>query len=187
MKLASRQPTYAWRRGMPVKAEIVGQELEAIQEEHGMLTPVHVVAAARAESSPLHKLFTWDDTKAGELHRQNEARFILRNLRIEYVRTSQADEPKQVRAIVSVPFVPLTTDESDESDGDDEQPERRMVYLSTSLALRNPQQRSYLLAQAKRDLESWRNRYATLKEFDGVVAEIDKALRTLTTEVKAAA
>ena len=168
---------------MPVKAEIVGAELEAIQEEHGELLPDTIVAAAKPESSPLHKLFTWDDAIAGELYRRNEARYILRNLRIDYIRKEDQNEEEprvlKVRAFVNVP------EEQDEEEEAPAQPRR--VYLSTAMALRNPQHRDYVLKTAKAELETWRNRYAAFREFDGIIREIDKALKTLTTEVKAAA
>ncbi len=184
IRLSPRTSTYAWKWTMPVSAEIVGQELEAIQEEHGELTPDAIVDAARPDSNPLHKLFTWDDTVAGQLHRRNEARLILRNLRIEYTRKEDEgeDEPRvmKVRAFVNVP-------EAKDEDEEDTPAQPRRVYLSTSIALKNPQQRDYVLKTARAELETWRNRYAAFREFDSVIREIDKTLKTLTTEVKAAA
>lgn len=186
IKLSPRNSSYAWRWNMPVKAEIVGAELEKIQEEHGELTPVIVVDAARSSDNPMHRLFTWDDAVAGERYRHTEAQFILRNLRINYIRKEDEDdeEPRvlRVRAFVNVEM-------QDDTEGEEaEEPtEARRVYLSTSVAFQNPQHRRYVLDQAKTELETWRNRYAAFKEFDGIVREIDKALKTLTTEVKAAA
>lgn len=180
--LSPRNSTYAWRWNMPADAETVGAELEKIQEEYGELTPTIVVDSARPDNSPMHKLFTWDDAVAGELHRQNEARFILRNLRIEYTRKDEQDEPKilKVRAFLNV--------ETNDDDAEDDTPvEPRRVYMSTSAAFQNPQHRRYVLDRAKSELEMWRNRYAALREFDGVISEIDAVLKKLTTEVKAAA
>jgi hypothetical protein len=188
IKLQGRQSSYSWRWNMAVKAEVVGSKLEEIQEEHGEITPRLVLDDARSETSELHRLFTWDDAVAGEKYRLNQASYILRNLRIDYVRSDDKDdEPqtRQVRGTVSIPRI-LMDAENDTDDEEDKHKSRR-VYLTTSVAFRSPEKRTYILSQARNELEIWRNRYAALREFDGVIREIDKALKTLTTEIKAAA
>lgn len=182
IKLSPRNSSYAWCWNMAVKAEIVGAELEKIQEEHGEIVPATVVATARATDNPMHKLFTWDDAVAGEKYRHTEAQFILRNLRINYVRKEEDEQEPRILTVRA--FVNIETQETDE---DNEPTEGRRVYLSTSVAFQNPQHRAYVLKTAREELETWRNRYAALREFDGVIREIDKALKALTTEVKAAA
>jgi hypothetical protein len=60
------------------------QALQALADRHdGRLTPEMVVEAARDPAHPLHERFTWDDAKAGHAHRLNEARHVIRNIRIE--------------------------------------------------------------------------------------------------------
>ena len=51
-------------------------------EEEGRLTPDEVVNKARAKRSPLHQYFTWNNSKAAEKWRQEEARRIIR-VRVE--------------------------------------------------------------------------------------------------------
>ena len=187
MKLVGPSSSYTWRWGMPVKAEVVGAELEKLQEEHGGLTPVVLVDAARAEDNPLHRLFIWDDTVAGEKYRQIQAGYVLRNLKIQYIRKEEQEkeEPRVLRVQAFV-NVKQGTD-AEQTDADDEPAETQRVYLHASVAFQDPQHRKYLLARAKSDLAAWRTRYAILQEFDDVVKEIDRTLKTLTTEVKAAA
>lgn len=48
----------------------------------GRLTPEQVVEDARAEDSPLHSHFTWDDAEAAQKYRLNEARALIR-IRVE--------------------------------------------------------------------------------------------------------
>lgn len=49
----------------------------------GRLTPDAVVADARSKSSPLHGCFTWDDSEAAKQWRLQEARELIRSVRVE--------------------------------------------------------------------------------------------------------
>lgn len=53
-------------------------KLAEIYERDGALRPKTLVDEARDESSPLHSQFDWDDTKAAEAHRINQARQLIR-------------------------------------------------------------------------------------------------------------
>jgi len=61
-----------------VSPDAVASELDAIYRVNGEVTPKLLVEAARAESSPMHTAFEWDDEKAGEQHRLWQARQIIR-------------------------------------------------------------------------------------------------------------
>lgn len=61
------------------------QELRSIENRAGRLTPEQVVNAASDESSALHACFTWDDSEAAAKWRLDEAREIIRSVRIETV------------------------------------------------------------------------------------------------------
>lgn len=60
----------------------IRQELERL-EVNGRLTPEQVVEAARDETSPLHTLFEWDDEKASHKYRLDQARSLIRSVRVE--------------------------------------------------------------------------------------------------------
>jgi hypothetical protein len=192
IKLSGRTSSYAWRFGMSVKADVAGMELEKLQEEHGKLTPAIVVNAARTEDNPLHPLFDWQDKTAAEAYRHQQAAYILRNLQINYIRKdSETDEPQMRRMRVYLNVKEKSVDGGDD-DGDDledgdELPAPKRVYLSSVSVFQDPHYRSSMLGQAKRELETWRNRYAAFQEFDSVIREIDVVMKTLVTEVKAAA
>ena len=51
--------------------------------QSGPLTPQRVVAAARDASNPLHGQFEWDDSVAGEAYRIEQARSLVRSIKIE--------------------------------------------------------------------------------------------------------
>lgn len=88
----------AFRRGPTrgivgtVPADVVLAELERIRKNGGgELTAGAVVNDARPPDSRLHPLFEWDDAKAGEQFRENQARRVIRAIVI--VREEQAPAP----------------------------------------------------------------------------------------------
>ena len=65
-----------------VDAQTVGDELGRIYDEHGELTAPLVVDEARPDDAPLHPAFEWDDAVAAELHREHQARTLIRSVEI---------------------------------------------------------------------------------------------------------
>jgi len=66
-----------------VAQEVIDAELARIAGETGKLTPDDVLAAAQDEASPPHELFEWDDTEAARLWRIEQARAVIRSVRVE--------------------------------------------------------------------------------------------------------
>ena len=87
--------------------------LKALQDASGIITPDAVVADAEDEASPLHSYFEWDDSVAGMKYRIEQARTLIRSVRvvlvekkhqfssIAYVRSPDS-EPKEQGYISSV-------------------------------------------------------------------------------------
>lgn len=65
-----------------ITAQIAGEELARIEQQHGELKPPTVVDEARPEDALLHPAFEWDDFTAAELHRQNQARHLIRAVQV---------------------------------------------------------------------------------------------------------
>jgi hypothetical protein len=59
-------------------------------ENLGSITPQDVLDDARAPDSPLHGLFQWDDATAAEAHRLDQAREVIRQVRVTVVTTTRA-------------------------------------------------------------------------------------------------
>jgi hypothetical protein len=80
----------------------------------GRLTPDAVVEAAADPDSPLHCHFTWDDEEAAALYRVEQARMLIRSVRVDlkigqavvrtvaYVRDPQVDRAEQGYIAVDV-------------------------------------------------------------------------------------
>lgn len=61
---------------------LVENSVRALENENGRLTPEGVVGSARDPASPLHGEFEWDDVKAGHAHRLDQARALIRSIKI---------------------------------------------------------------------------------------------------------
>lgn len=61
----------------PVDAQTAGEELTRIHEKRGGLTPSGIVDESRPEQAPLHPVFEWDDRKAAEEWREQQARQLV--------------------------------------------------------------------------------------------------------------
>lgn len=149
---------YQWKEGAKRRgsAQVIGERLEQIRTAAGgMLTPRQVVADAAPEGSPLHPHFEWNDTKAALEYRLEQARSLIRQVVVVH-----EEMPKPVRMYVCV-----------QADGETER-----GYAPLELALKNPATRHYVLRQAKRDLESWRTKYADYRELSDAFGAIDAAL-----------
>ena len=61
----------------------IEEALAEIAKKHkGLLTPDAVVAQATRKDSPLHALFEWDAKKAAHQHRLDQARSLIRSVRV---------------------------------------------------------------------------------------------------------
>lgn len=72
--------------------------IEQCRDEDGHVKPAVVVEHARDDQSPLHELFTWDDTEAAHNFRLMQARWVIRATVKILPRTQQV-----VRAYISLP------------------------------------------------------------------------------------
>jgi ADP-dependent phosphofructokinase/glucokinase len=152
--------TYAFDGAVPGRAkradpQVIGEALETIRLENGgELHPQAVVADARDAKSPLHRYFEWDDKKAAEAHRMDQARALIRSVRV----IDDKDE-KSRPAFLSI--------RSDVGIG----------YHSIRDVLNSHDLRQRLLEQAQRDLDAWTARYRELREIVELVLPAQRELR----------
>ena len=153
---------YQWKPGAfaPVSAQIVGEELNKIQIEKGrFFKPADVVAVAKDDASVLHPIFEWNDIKAAARYREDQAKYIIRNVVI----INQDDEQKTpIRAFVSV-----VVGERGESN-----------YTTLSNAMSDDDFRAQILRQADADMRAFEAKYARFMELSAVVEAFKKARGT---------
>ncbi len=148
---------YEWgSRSYAVPAQVVGEEIERIEQADGVVcTPRAVVDAARDETAVLHSLFEWDDERAAEEYRVEQARRIVSSIRV-------------VRESSSVPapaFVHVRREEGTEG------------YRSIQVALEDPADRKFVLQEARNALAAARKIYGSLEEFSKVWDAIDDTIQ----------
>jgi hypothetical protein len=136
--------------------EILGQ---LAQKNGGKLTPEQVLTAAKPKSSPLHQHFQWDDSEAAKQYRLMQAGQLIRRVRITYA--PNEDRSFRVRAYVNV-IPEVAEDES-----------QRGHYVPFETAMSIPNYREQLLANARRDAETFKSKYATLEEVLPIISAIE--------------
>lgn len=95
-------PALAFAQGSrlpPKRAEEIAAELLRLHAQAGVLEPTFVVEAARSEDSPLHELFEWDDGMAAEKYRLEQARHLIRSVRVV---SSVEDPARPFRVFVNL-------------------------------------------------------------------------------------
>lgn len=141
----------------------IGEALEKIRVAHGgELEPKHVVEEARREGHALHKFFEWDDKKAAEAFRIDQARGIIRIVRVD-----DPEEQTRHRAFLSI-------------NGPDGTSYRSLADIRTSRSMQ-----ARLLLQAERELEGFERRYGELRDVCALVAEARGLLKTQQDEPRA--
>lgn len=143
-----------------LSAETAAKELERISEEHNNeLKPEYVVQDAQDESSPLHGVFEWDDSKAAQKFRLEQARHLMNHIRVEIVE-------EKVEAKLNA-FVHVQKAEK-----------APRVYVPIHHCVLNDHAYQDLLNQAKEQMQTFVVTYAQIEELNGVKAEMLKVLNS---------
>lgn len=164
---------YAYRAGARIQkkglsAQTVGESLEGIRTSHGgRLTPRQVVDESAPKSALLHPLFEWDNKKAADEYRLDQARHVIRSVTVKY-REHDEGGPKTIRAFVNV------------KDDDDQH------YTSTLHAMSDDELRAKVIRKAWNDLTAWRARYEELSEFATLFATMEEIQEALPPVLEAA-
>lgn len=135
-------------------ADVAGRVCQQLQESEKGLTPATLLEASRSIDAPLHVEFEWDNDVAAEKYRLNQAQKIIQNIVI-VTDTVDGAEAHQDRAFVITPG-------------------GRTNYVSLQSALSNDEWRKHLLAEAKRELMNFTQKYRRFQELANVNAAIDE-------------
>lgn len=149
--------------------ELVKATLYEIAERNdGRLEPDAVVAEARDETSPLHSLFTWDDTVAAERFRLLQAGALIRRIKITVLRSDPETRQVKIERVRAI--------ESPQSERDRKgEPSKGGSYIRTAKIAKDPEMRASMLATVVAELTAIRKRYARLSELESVWTAIDEA------------
>lgn len=153
---------YIWKNGgFKIKAQVAGERLAELSEQNNhRLTPRIVLEDARPPESPLHPCFEWDDVRAAELHREDQARNVIRSIRVS--QPAGNNETRIVRAYVNIV----------EQAGKD----ILHAYMPMAVVMADDALRQQLLTRARRDLLAFKDRYT---EFEELAAIGENALQQI--------
>ena len=128
---------YRFKKGARVSgdAQAVGEALDKIRRRKAGLTPRTCVDAARPEGHVLHPHFEWDDAKAADCYRLDQAREVIQAVVVDF---EEVENPP--RAFHSV-VVQLTDDTA----------ERR--YEPLSRILENESYRTQVLNETRQTIQ----------------------------------
>jgi hypothetical protein len=125
-------------------------ELLALTDADGFIKPHTVVSWARANpDSEVYRRIEWNDDKAAEAHRIDQARRLI----VVYIRSDEGD-----RATISL------VQDRNSAGG----------YRHLNRVLENRELRLMALQQALRELRSFERRYRHIQQLAGVFAEMDR-------------
>lgn len=116
---------YRWKDSFrsPISAEVAGAELRRIEVAQGGLTPRAVVDASRPADAPLHKLFEWDNERAADAWRLDQARQAISSLRVV---VHEKAPPVPAFASIRVPEIDGTTEDPD---GTEQEPKPTFINM----------------------------------------------------------
>lgn len=135
------------------EAPIVGATLAAIAKRDGDVTPHAVLDEARDDGSPLHKYFEWDKTKAAYNWNVQQARQLVRCLRVTIEGGNEAP------AMLSI-SVKTQEDEFVRS------------YRTFKSVTDDPELRKAYVDSLMRDLEVWCKKAEIFSELAPIVAYV---------------
>ena len=135
-------------------------QLQAVYDEHRRLTPAAVVDTARPAEHPLHDRFEWDDAVAGEAYRLDQARRLIRSVRVTFKEADERDAAKTVRAFHAI------------------RDEAGMAYKPTDEIVESEFLTKIVMQDMQREWQQLKRRYAHFAEFIAMIRtdlESDKA------------
>lgn len=149
-----------FQQGAHLNAKEVGKHLDMLRKQSkGELTPQDVLKDAKNNNSPLHSFFEWNEGKAAEQFRLQQARGLIRSVVAIYV-------DGKAKAVRSKAFVHIKESGAPH-------------YRETSHAMSQAKTRNMVLQRAWSELMAWRKRYQDLKAFSELFDVMDEVVKKL--------
>lgn len=151
---------YKWRFGSRIKgnAQTAGEEIELLRQKvGGVLSADDILFHAEHESSPLHRFFEWDDSKAAHEFRRVQASDLIRAV---VTIIDDGGDKREIRAFVSIR----------ENTGASQ-------FVDVRTALCDPNMRKTVLKNALRELQAFEHKYKDLEELGMVFSAIKKTVK----------
>lgn len=142
-------------------------ELLSIQQEKG-LTPEQIVQSAKSKRSPLHNLFEWDDSVAGEKFRLAQARIIVNEVKVVI-------ENKEYYAFENVAVsVPCGSESVSESSI-----ETKREYMPVVQILSDEELRQQVIRSALNHLSYWNKQNKKYSELAPIIKTAERVRKKI--------
>ena len=144
---------YSWNcpsRAVPAKK--VAEHIKKLEKKHGEVTREIFLDSARSEKSAMHCLFEWDDAKAAEKYRLQQAQVIICSIQVTV--HSEDKPPIITRAFVH---------DREVSSG----------YLNIERAMSEEDKRERIIEDARKEALWFKSKYEHLLELAEVIEAID--------------
>lgn len=143
-----------------ISKEVI-KEILRVEKEKG-LTAENLLEEARDEKSSLHKLFDWNNNKAGEKWRFHQARLLINEVKVII-------DQQELYAFESVNI--NTSNLSEE--------EIERVYKPVVEILNNEDLRIQVIKTAMEKQKYWKQQYSIYDELKSIVISIEKTEKSL--------
>lgn len=141
-----------------VPAQQAGEYLEELRRENGTLNKFILLDSSRDKDALLHGCFEWNDSKAAEAYRLDQAQHFISNI-VCVMAESEEKEPMQFRAFVNV------ADQAHSEKGS---------FVPIVEALSQEGYRQIVLKNALSELKTFKEKYSQFKELAKVFTAIDE-------------
>ena len=163
---------YQWKSNARIKvnADVAGQMCEQIEKEKG-LTAQTLLDANRAEGTPLHNEFEWNDSIAAEKYRLRQSAAIIGQIEVKIeIADTDDGEPQEIQ-ITPVPAFVNVAGKSTKASA---------TFVNVVTAHEDSALWKQVLRNALSELNSFKRKYARYKEFAKVISAIDECTINLT-------
>lgn len=168
------KPIYKFHQASHISgdAQAVGERLDALREHNNGLTPDVVVSDARKPGSVLHPFFEWDDTKAAERYRLDQAGGLIRAVQVVFIEEPPA--PEREVSVSSEPAAAAQPSRTVRAFVAIQRGDGARAYESTERAMADAEMRQQVIARAHGELDSVSRKYRELQELAGVFTALDQ-------------
>lgn len=149
-------------RSYKVSADVAGAVMTELSNTIG-LTAQNLVNVSRPEDAPLHGCFEWDDTKAAESYREYQARKIIASIEIVSSDAVGGGIAEIEPVLPTRAFHALRTSDSE-------------GYESIGQIMSDEEKKERLLALAKKDALTFKEKYGQLQKLSKIMSAIDEVL-----------
>lgn len=136
-----------------VSAEKVANHLQKLEDQHGKVTRELFLDSARPEDSDMHPLFEWDDEKAAEKYRLQQASIIISSIRVTVVE-------EETKPVTVHPYVQTDTGSS--------------VYINIDKAMSDEDERQKVIRRACAEMKWFISKYNAYVEFAELIDLMEK-------------